>query len=267
MRRAPVDGDEGRRRGARVFFRLFGLIAGMVVLFSTPALAQKDLSQDDPIFLRWPELRRAFFVTPETKVATHKYVAMPMPKECAFIYADAYSSPSTGERDTRDKALRDCNAKLQQAGPLHENYPMACACRIVVSRDKYRLDFAEMPAQTYAPFSMFYRDRMGQLARLNGYVEIGTPFRGAGAQVPMTVYNNTGQPVCTGNLAANGAIEGSYMLNCLKGTVVSRGVLQAQRGGSPAAHSVAQGATAQGQPTVLVIGLPAQMAFDRYGRI
>jgi hypothetical protein len=250
-----------------VLVRKFLLAVGLTVLSFAPALAQKDLSQDDPVFLRWPELRQAFFVTSETKVATHKYVAMPMPKECAFFYADAYSTPSTGERDTRDKAVRDCNARLQQLGPLHENYPMACACRNVIGRDKYRLDFAEIPAQTYAPLSMFYRDRMGQLARLNGYAEIGIPFRGPGTAVPISVYNNTGQLVCNGTLNATAAIEGPYTLNCLRGTVVSRGVLQAPRPNAPVPHSTAQGTTVQGQPTVLVIGLPAQLAFDRYGRI
>ena len=247
--------------------RILTLVIALAVLSITPAFAQRDLSQDDPVFLRWPELRRAFFVTSETKVATHKYVAMPMPKECAFFYADAYSTPASGERDTRDKAIRDCNTRLQQLGPLHENYPMSCTCRNVIGRDKYRLDFAEIPAQTYAPLSMFYRDRMGQLARLNGYAEIGTPFRGPGTPVPMTVFNNTGQQVCNGSLNASAAIEGTYTLNCLRGTVISQGVLQGQRGNAPVPHSMAKGTTAQGQPTVLVIGLPAQMAFDRYGRI
>jgi hypothetical protein len=240
-----------------------GLIA---VVTATPGRAQQDLSPDDPVFQRWPELRRAYFETAQTKVATHKFVAMPMPRQCAFLYVDVYSSGGQSEREIRDKAVRDCSARLGEMGPLNENYSVACTCRPVIGKDKYRLDFAELPAQVYAPFSMFYKDRQGQMARLNGYAEIGLAPRGSGAQVPFRVFNRGGQVVCTGTMNAVASMEGRYSLNCLRGAVVSNGTLVSGARGLPS-HSVARGATAQGQPIVLVVGLPAQMAYDTHGRL
>ena len=246
------------------------MLAGCLLLFSSlcmPAQAQREVSPNDPIFLRWPELRQAYFRTAETKVASHKYIAMPMPKQCAFFYAAAFSDSRLSDRDVREKSVRDCNTRLQELGALHENYAVECACRAVVGRDKYRLDFSEMPSQFYAPFALFYRDRQGGTARLYGHVEVGVPPRSGAAELPITVFNGAGQPVCSGTVNAMTGLEGNYTLDCLRGTVVSRGIMQAHKRNVPLEHSVARATSAQGQPTVVVIGLPSQLAYDLYGRL
>lgn len=244
--------------------RVLGALALLVAWTSLPAAAEQVPTPVDAIFQRWPELRRAYFERPETKIATHKFVAMPMPKQCAFLYADAYSTGSMSERDTRDKAIRDCNTKLQQLGALGENYSVQCQCRSVLGKDKYRLADAELPNMVYAPASIFFRDRGGQLVRLNGHVEIGVSARGGGYQVPLTVYNAGGNPVCTGTINATGGVEGSYTMNCLRGQFVTNGVLALSRQGT-LPHSVGRATTAQGLPTVFVVGIPAALAFQYYG--
>jgi len=252
--------------GMKSLFRSAILCALMLLSASLPAVAQRDVTPGDPVFQRWPDLRQAYFENYETKVSMHKYVAMPMPRQCAFFYTAAFSTLQMSDRETRDKSVRDCNQRLHDLGALHENYSVECSCRPVIGRDKYRLDYAEMPAQVFAPFAMFYRDRQGGTARLYGFAEIGMPPAGGG-QVPITIYNSNGQQVCTGTLTSTKRVEGTYRLDCLRGTVISTGMLQGTRGNAPIAHSVARGTTPQGQPTTVVIGLPSQLAYDTYGRI
>ena len=79
----------------------------------------------DPIFLRFPEMAERFWVNTETMAASHKSVAVPMPKQCAFVYADTYTRNQMSEREVQHMALSNCNAKLNQLGPLGENYAVA----------------------------------------------------------------------------------------------------------------------------------------------
>src|SRR6185436_8400838 len=76
----------------------------------------------DPIFLRFPEMADRFWVNTETMAASHKAVAVPMPKQCSFVYADTYTRNQMSEREVQDMALSACGAKLNQLGPLGENY-------------------------------------------------------------------------------------------------------------------------------------------------
>src|ERR1700744_1387377 len=72
----------------------------------------------DPIFLRFPEMAQRFWVNTETMAASHKAVAVPMPKQCSFLYADTYTRNQMSESEVQQMALSNCNAKLNQLGPL-----------------------------------------------------------------------------------------------------------------------------------------------------
>ena len=76
----------------------------------------------DPIFLRFPEMAQRFWVNTETMAASHKAVAVPMPKQCSFLYADTYTRNQMSQSEVQQMALSNCNAKLNQLGPLGENY-------------------------------------------------------------------------------------------------------------------------------------------------
>jgi hypothetical protein len=91
----------------------------------------------DPIFLRFPEMAQRYWVNTETMAASHKSVAIPLPRQCSFLYADTYTRGQMSEREVQETALSACNRKLSELGPLGENYNVACQCRIVISDDRY----------------------------------------------------------------------------------------------------------------------------------
>lgn len=236
---------------------LAGLAAGV------PAAAQ-IVNENDPVFLRFPDLRKRYFESSETKVAMHKFIAMPMPKQCVYFYVDVYSKPSMSDRDTREEALRTCRNNLQRYGSLGENYAVSCDCRIVIGRDKYRLDPNELPVTGYAPLSLFYRDAQGRSTRVHGYTEFGLQFR-PGESGALTVYTPSGAKVCTGSITIPGAFSGNFSLNCPAARFTATGQLQYDSGRNPKEHTVGRGVTPNGGAVTMVIGLPSGAAQARYG--
>lgn len=219
----------------------------------------------DPIFLRFPEMAQRYWVNTETMTASHKAVAIPMPRQCAFLYADSYARDQMSEREVQDTALSACNRKLSELGPLGENYTVACQCRVVISDDKYVVPRDTMPDQAYGPTSIFYRDAQGNVARLNGNARYGALI-GHDRSVTLTVDNVNGEAVCDGTFTNEARSSGRFSLSCFNGKFSGTGTYES-RTGAPNDHVIARGQTRSGQPIVMVIGLPAQLALNTYGGI
>ncbi len=219
----------------------------------------------DPIFLRFPEMAQRYWVNTDTMAASHKSVAVPMPRQCAFLYADTYTRGQMSEREVQETALSACSRKLSELGPLGENYSVSCQCRIVISDDKYVVPRETMPEQAYGPASIFYRDEQGNVARLNGSARYGALI-GHDRSVRFSVENVNAQPVCEGTFTNEAPSNGRFSLSCFNGKFSGGGSYDS-RTGAPNDHIVARGQTRNGQPIVMVIGLPAQLATNMYGGI
>ena len=219
----------------------------------------------DPIFLRFPEMADRFWVNTETMAASHKAVAVPLPKQCAFVYADTYTRNQMSESEVRQMALSSCNAKLNQLGPLGENYGVACQCQVIISDGAYVVPRETLPDQAYGPSSIFYRDDRGNVARLNGTAKYGA-LLGRDRSVTFALENPKAEPVCEGTFTNDGPRTGRFSLNCFSGKFAGNGTYEAHTG-SPNDHIIARGQTGRGQPVVIVIGLPAQLATTMYGSL
>ena len=147
----------------------------LVPVLGSTAWAQSygKAERRDPIFLRFSDMANRYWVNSETNSASHKVVAIPMPKQCAFLYADAYTRGQQSEREVQDIALSSCNRRLAELGPLGENYGVDCRCQVVISDENYVVPKSSMPDDAYGPTSIFYRDDRGNVARLNGLVRYG----------------------------------------------------------------------------------------------
>src|SRR5688572_26653302 len=99
----------------------------------------------DPIFLRFPEMATRYWVNPETNAASHKVVAVPLPRQCAFLYADAYTKGQMSESEVQQTALSACNRRLSEMGPLGENYGVTCQCQVVISDENYVVPRDSLP--------------------------------------------------------------------------------------------------------------------------
>src|SRR5438477_9188165 len=108
----------------------------------------------DAIFLRFPEMAERYWVNTETMAASHKSVAVPLPRQCAFVYADAYTRGAMSEREVQETALSNCNRKLAELGPLGDNYSVNCQCKLVISDETYMVPRDSMPDQAYGPISI-----------------------------------------------------------------------------------------------------------------
>jgi hypothetical protein len=241
--------------------KFLGLVAAGVLSLAGPAAAQ-TVQENDPVFLRFPELRQRYFHNGENQIAQHKFIAMPMPKQCVYFYVDVYSRPGMSDRDTRDQALRTCNQNMQKYGSLTANYSVQCECRIVVGRDKYRLDPSALPTAGYAPLSLFYRDAAGRVARVHGYTEFALQFR-PGESGSLTVFSPSGHQVCSGTISIPGAASGNFSLSCPAARFQASGQLQYIKGQPD--HTVGRGLTPSGGAVNMVIGLPSAAAQGRYG--
>lgn len=219
----------------------------------------------DPIFLRFPEMAQRYWVNPDTMSASHKAIAIPLPRQCAFVYADTYTRGQMSEREVQETAVSACNRKLAELGPLGENYTVNCQCRVVISDDTYVVPRDTMPDQAYGPASIFYRDNQGNIARLNGMARYGALI-GHDRSVTFTIDNISGQPVCEGTFTNESTGIGRFSLSCFNGKFGGRGNYDS-RLGAPNDHVLARGQTANGYPIVMVIGLPAQLAANMYGGI
>ena len=112
-------------------------------------------------------MAQRYWENPETNAASHKVVAVPMPRQCAFLYADSYSKGQMSEREVQQLAVSNCNRKLAELGPLGENYSVDCRCQVVISDEHYVVPRSTLPTESYGPVSIFYRDPTGNVARLN----------------------------------------------------------------------------------------------------
>jgi hypothetical protein len=251
----------------KLLFAAFGLLA-----LATGAWAQTaaqspygKAERRDPIFLRFPAMAQRYWVNTETMAASHKAVAVPMPRQCAFVYADTYTRNQMSEREVQDMALSNCNAKLRQLGPLGENYSVDCQCKVVISDGVYVQPREVMPDQAYGPASIFYRDDRGNVARLNGVARYGALI-GRDRSVTFSVDNPRGEAVCNGTFTNDGPHTGRFSLNCFNGMFAGKGTYES-RVGNPNDHIIARGQTGRGQPVTMVIGLPSQLAASTYGSL
>lgn len=219
----------------------------------------------DPIFLRFPEMAQRFWENSETRTASHKSVAVPMPKQCAFVYADTYTRNQMSESEVQQMAVSNCNAKLGQLGALGENYAVDCRCQVIISDGNYVVPRDQLPDQAYGPASIFYRDDRGNVARLNGTARYGALI-GRDRSVTFSVDNPRAEPVCEGTFTNDGPSAGRFSMNCFNGKFSGSGTYES-RTGSPNDHIIAHGRTQRGQPVVIVIGLPAQLASSMYGSL
>jgi hypothetical protein len=219
----------------------------------------------DAIFLRFPEMAHRFWEDSETMTASHQAVAVPMPRQCAFVYADSYTKGQMSEREVQDTALATCKQKLAQLGPLGDNYGVDCQCKVVISDGHYVVPRETMPDQAYGPISIFYRDDRGNVARLNGLARYGALI-GRDRSVTFSVENPRAEQVCEGTFTNDGASNGRFSLSCFNGKFSGAGTYQ-NKVGAPNDHIVGHGQTGRGLPIVLVIGLPSQLAAGTYGAI
>jgi len=219
----------------------------------------------DPLFLRFPEMAERYWVNTETMAASHKSVAVPMPRQCAFLYSDTYTKGAMGEREVQDMALSTCNRRLSELGPLGENYGVACQCKVVISDGTYLVPRDSLPDDGYGPVSIFYRDDRGNVARLNGVARYGALI-GRDRSVTFTVENPRAEKVCEGTFTNDTPGNGRFSLSCFAGKFSGQGTYQSKVG-APNDHIIGRGQTAKGLPVVMVIGLPSQLAAGTYGGI
>ena len=219
----------------------------------------------DPIFLRFPEMANRYWVHPDTNTRSHKVVAVPMPRQCTFLYADAYTTANMSESEVQQMALSTCARRLGELGPLAENYAVPCQCQVVISNENYVVPRDTLPTDAYGPVSIFYRDDRSNVARVNGLARYGALI-GRDRSVRFTVENARGEPACEGTFTNEGASAGRFSLSCFHGQFSGNGGYQSKVG-APNDHIIARGQTGRGLPIVMVIGLPAQLAASTYGAI
>src|SRR5260370_40484704 len=105
----------------------------------------------DAIFLRFPEMSDRYWVNTETMAASHKSVAVPLPRQCAFVYADAYTRGAMSEREVQETALSNCNRKLAELAPLGDNYGANCHSKDAPTHQPYLLPPPTIPDQPSRP--------------------------------------------------------------------------------------------------------------------
>lgn len=219
----------------------------------------------DPLFLRFNQMADRYWVNTDTMAANHKAVAVPLPRQCAFLYADSYSKGQMSESEVQETALSTCNRRLAELGPLGENYSVNCQCKVVVSDGVYVVPRDTLPDDSYGPASIFYRDDRGNVARLNGVARYGALI-GRDRSVTFSIENVRAEQVCDGTFTNEGPNSGKFSLSCFGGKFSGNGSYE-RKAGAPNDHIVARGQTSRGLPVVLVIGLPAQLAAGTYGGI
>jgi len=247
--------------------RLVGslILAASALASAAAAQSATRVERRDPLFLRFPEMAERYWVNTETKVASHKVVAVPLPRQCAFMYADSYSRGQMSEAEVQQMALSSCNRKLSELGPLTENYSVDCRCQVVISDERYVVPRNVLPDDSYGPVSIFYRDDRSNVARLNGLARYGALI-GRDRSVRFAVDNPRGEQVCEGTFTNEGPANGRFSMSCFAGKFSGSGTYQS-KAGAPNDHIIARGQTSRGLPIVMVIGLPAQLAASSYGGI
>ena len=244
-----------------VLVLLAGVLGGVAWAQSPLGKAERR----DPLFLRFPEMANRYWVNSETNAASHKVLAIPLPKQCAFVYADAYSRGSMSQSEVEQMAVSSCSRKLADLGPLGENYQADCRCQVVISNERYVVPRNLLPEESYGPVSIFYRDDRGNLARLNGLARYGALI-GRDRSVTFVVDNPSGEQVCEGTFTNDAPGSGRFSISCFAGRFTGQGTYQSKTG-APNDHILARGQTGRGLPVTMVIGLPAQLAANTYGAL
>ncbi|MFO1080786.1 MAG: hypothetical protein U1E23_09200 [Reyranellaceae bacterium] len=244
-----------------VLLFLVGILGGAAWAQSPQGKAERR----DPLFLRFPEMANRYWVNSETNAASHKVLAIPLPKQCAFVYADAYSRGQMSQSEVEQMAVSSCSRKLADLGPLGENYQADCRCQVVISNERYVVPRNLLPEESYGPVSIFYRDERGNMARLNGLARYGALI-GRDRSVTFVVDNPSGEQVCEGTLTNDAPGSGRFSISCFAGRFTGQGTYQSKTG-APNDHILARGQTGRGLPVTMVIGLPAQLAASTYGAI
>ena len=247
--------------------RLFAAIFLTATVLASVAAAQSGprAERRDPLFLRFPEMAERYWVNTETNAASHKVVAVPLQRQCAFVYADSYSKGQMSESEVQQMAVSSCSRKLSELGSLGENYNVDCRCQVVISNERYLVPRNVLPDDSYGPVSIFYRDDRGNVARLNGLARYGALI-GRDRSVTFSVDNPRGEHVCEGTFTNEGPSNGHFSMSCFSGKFSGKGTYQSKIG-APNDHIIARGQTGRGLPIVMVIGLPAQLAANTYGAI
>ena len=251
--------------------RFLGLFLAIAVVTAPsawaqyPAQSQGKAERRDALFLRFPEMAQRYWENSETNTASHKVVAVPMPKQCAFLYADSYSRGQMSQSEVEQLAVSNCNRKLAELGPLGENYNVDCRCQVVISNEHYAAPRSSLPTESYGPVSIFYRDQTGNVARLNGLAHYGALI-GRDRSVTFGVDNPRGEQVCEGTFTNDSPGTGRFSMSCFGGKFASSGTYQSKTG-APNDHIIARGQTANNHPVTMVIGLPAQLAANTYGAL
>jgi hypothetical protein len=247
--------------------RLFAavLLAASALASAVAAQSAPKAERRDPLFLRFPDMAERYWVNPETNAASHKVVAVPLPRQCAFVYADSYSKGQMSESEVQQMAVSSCNRKLSELGSLGENYNVDCRCQVVISNERYVVPRNVLPDDSYGPVSIFYRDDRGNVARLSGLARYGALI-GRDRSVTFSIDNPRGEHVCEGTFTNEGPANGHFSISCFAGKFSGTGTYQSKTG-APNDHIIARGQTNRGLPIVMVIGLPAQLAVNSYGGI
>src|SRR5882672_7938099 len=191
------------------------LVAAAIVVCAAGAWAQSrygKVDRRDAIFLRFSQMAERYWVNTETMAASHKVVAVPLPRQCAFLYADSYSKGQMSESEVQEVALSNCNRRLAELGPLGENYNVNCQCKVVISDGTYVVPRDSLPDDSYGPTSIFYRDGSGNVARLNGVTRYGALI-GRDRSVTFSVENVRAEQVCDGTFTNEGPNNGKFSLS------------------------------------------------------
>ena len=99
-----------------------------------------------------------------------------------------------------------------------------------------------------------------------GFRRVDGALIGRDRSVTFSVENVRAEQVCDGTFTNEGPNSGKFSLSCFGGKFSGNGSYE-RKMGAPNDHIIARGQTSRGQPIVLVIGLPAQLAVNTYGGI
>ena len=249
--------------------RLFLLVLLATATLGSNAWAQSaygKAERRDPIFLRFSEMADRYWVNTDTMTASHKVVAVPMPRQCAFLYADSYSKGQMSEREVQEVALSNCNRRLAELGPLGENYGVTCQCQVVISDESYVVP-QELDARRLL-WSDF--DLLSRRSRQRCTAERGDALRRADRARPFGHLLGRQRRAASRSAKAPSRMRaptnGKFSLSCFGGKFSGSGSYQSKIG-TPNDHIIARGQTSRGLPIVMVIGLPAQLAAGTYGGI
>ena len=87
------------------FIALATVVTGTAWGQSAATSPYGKVERREPLFLRFSDMADRYWVNTDTMAASHKAVAIPLPKQCAFVYADSYSKGQMSESEVQQLAL------------------------------------------------------------------------------------------------------------------------------------------------------------------